>query len=146
MVGKTSDQIDDRLILRSQLSEITRIPLWITALASRHGISERTQFSINLCLEEALSNVVQHGYRGAADRSLTVNFASPGERYFEFVVEDEAPAFNPLEAEELPALTAGAPMRIGGQGIRLIRRFADSIEYERTDGGNRLHLGFLDRG
>ena len=53
------------------------------------------QFSIDLCLEEALANVIQHGYGGSEQCSVVVTFANPRARYFEFVIEDEAPAFNP---------------------------------------------------
>ncbi len=33
-------------------------------------------------------------------------------------------------------------MRVGGQGIRLLRHFADLLEYEPISTGNRLRIGF----
>jgi anti-sigma regulatory factor (Ser/Thr protein kinase) len=88
----------------------------------------RNKFAIDLCLEEALSNVIRHGYTGMQDRSVSVRFTMPRESYFEFVIEDEAPHFNPLDAPELPALNAGEDIRIGGQGIRFLREFSDVLE------------------
>jgi serine/threonine-protein kinase RsbW len=146
MIGNVKEKTRDQLTLRSQLSELARIPAWVADLRLRHSISENVQFAIDICLEEALSNVIRYGYAGTGDGRLVVSFAAPRERYFEFVVEDEAPRFNPLEELDLPALKPNEEIRVGGQGIRLLRQFADAIEYERTSTGNRLRLGFSDSG
>jgi anti-sigma regulatory factor (Ser/Thr protein kinase) len=61
-------------------------------------------------------------------------------------VEDEAPSFNPLIAPELPELKPQDDIRVGGQGIRLLRRFTDALEYEPVPGGNRLRMGFSSVG
>jgi anti-sigma regulatory factor (Ser/Thr protein kinase) len=142
MVANSTDQALDRLSLRSHLSEMSRLPRWLESLASRHDIPDEVQFAIDLCLEEAVSNVIRHGYAGAEDRSVTVVFVSPRTRYFEFLIEDEAPHFDPLAAPALEAISPEQAIRVGGQGIRLLRQFADSVEYESTTSGNRLRIGF----
>jgi serine/threonine-protein kinase RsbW len=142
MIANRTDQTD-QLALRSRLSDMTHLPVWIEALAARHSIPANVQFAIDLCLEEVVSNVIRHGYAGADDRSLTVHFTMPAEGYLKFVIEDEAPRFNPLEAPELPALNPDEDSRIGGQGIRFLRNFADGLEYEPTPTGNRLTMTFL---
>jgi serine/threonine-protein kinase RsbW len=146
MTRNVSDQGQDQLDLRSRLSDIAQVPVWIEALASRHAIPINVQYAMNLCLEEALSNIVLHGYQGKEDGSITVRFAAPRNDYMIFVVEDAAPLFNPLEAPELPALNPGDEIRVGGQGIRLLRRFADAVEYEPAPAGNRLRIGFAISG
>jgi serine/threonine-protein kinase RsbW len=142
MTGNGTDEAGDRLALRSRLSDIARLRPWIEGLASRHAIPENVQFAINVCLEEALANAIRHGYGGAPDRPLIVHFTTPSAGYFVFAVDDEAPRFNPLDAPELPPLSPREEIRIGGQGLRLLRRFADSLEYEPTPAGNRLRIGF----
>jgi len=57
-------------------------------------------------------------------------------------VEDDAAPFNPLEVAALPSIGEQGESRIGGQGIRLLRGFADTIEYEAKPVGNRLRIGF----
>jgi anti-sigma regulatory factor (Ser/Thr protein kinase) len=145
MIAKGRDMQDmnhERLMLRSRMSDLAQVSSWIERLASRHGISASTQFAMNLCLEEVLSNIIRHGYSGRNQHSIAIQFASPRDDYFEFVVEDQAPPFNPVDAPELPALGPLDEGRIGGQGIRLLRRFADSLEYQALPGGNRLTIGF----
>ena len=69
MTGNGTDLTQDRLDLRSELSEIQRLHAWIEDLASRYAISGNLQFAMDLCLEEALCNIIQHGYGGDEDRS-----------------------------------------------------------------------------
>jgi len=146
MTGNGMDTTRERLELRSRMSELAQIFPWIERLASRHAIPANTQFAMNLCLEEVLSNIIRHGYSGQAGHSIAVRFASPRKDYYIFSVEDEAPPFNPVEAPELPALNALDDTGVGGQGIRLLRRFADALEYQSTPTGNRLSIGFIAAG
>lgn len=146
MTVNGTDQIRDKLALRSRLSDIAQLPPWIEVLASSYAIPVDVQFAMNLCLEEVVSNIIRHGYGTEADRSVIVRFTTPREGYFVFVVDDEAPRFNPLTAPELPKLNACQEIRVGGQGIRLLRRFADALEYEPMPTGNRLRMGFSTAG
>jgi serine/threonine-protein kinase RsbW len=146
MTGNGMDTTGERLELRSRMSELARLFPWIERLASRHAIPADTQFAMNLCLEEALSNIIRHGYSGKPDHSLAVRFTRPRKDYFVLVVEDEAPPFNPVISPELPAVSSLDEIRVGGHGIRLLRRFADALEYQTTPAGNRLSIGFAATG
>jgi anti-sigma regulatory factor (Ser/Thr protein kinase) len=99
---------------------------------------------MNLCLEEALSNIMRHGYRSEGNRPITVYLTNPESGYLVFVVEDEAPQFNLLNQPELPPLNPFSG-QLGGQGIRLMRRFADTLDYDALPNGNRLRIGFFAR-
>ena len=146
MTGIGKDTTGERLNLRSRMSELAQVLPWIERLASRHMISASTQFPINLCLEEVLSNIIRHGYSGKPDHSIVIQFASPREDYFVFVVEDDAPPFNPVDSPKLPAWSSLEERQIGGQGIRLRRRFADELEYQAASTGNRLSICFTAAG
>jgi serine/threonine-protein kinase RsbW len=144
--SKPADQTHDRLDLRSQLSEIARIPGWIEELALRYSIPEDLRFAMDLCLEEVFANTIIYGYRSEDDHLVSVDFINPGDGVFVFVVDDDAPKFNPLGGPELPPLRPGEEIRIGGQGLRLLRQFAHTLEYEPTATGNRLRIGFSTAG
>jgi serine/threonine-protein kinase RsbW len=146
MIANGTNQTQDRLALQSRLSEIAQVPAWTEDLASRYAIPGDVQFAMDLCLEEVLSNIIRHGYAGAQDRPVIVNFTKPREGYFVIVVDDEAPYFNPLDAPELPMVSPAEQTRIGGQGIRLVRQFANALDYESTPTGNRLRIGFSATG
>jgi serine/threonine-protein kinase RsbW len=138
-----------RLTLKSQLEDMAMLWTWVEAIIAEYAISPDTAFAIHLCLEEAISNVIRHGYSGQPDHTLTVDYASPNAHELVFTVEDQAPPFNPLDPsliEELPAPVPEDFLRPGGRGILLMRRFASTIAYQRLEngkgGGNRLTIGF----
>lgn len=129
-----------RLSLTSSLAELARVSPWVGELAAEFSIPDEKRFAIELCLEEALSNIVRHGYRGEPGHNLTVEFAHTDGGVV-FVVEDNAPVFEPKRPAN-PAPEDLSSLKPGGQGLRLLFRFADSVAYEKLAAGNRLTLGF----
>ncbi len=146
MQDNSATQATGRLTLRGWLDDLGQVLPWVEALAGRYAIPPRTVFAIDLCLEEALSNIVRHGYKGDESKEITVAFHQSAEGGLVFVIEDEAPFFRPFDpAEPAPAPSSDPLEEItpGGQGIRLIRKFADSVEWEPLENGNRLTLAFV---
>src|SRR5581483_1127751 len=94
---------------------------------------------IQVALDEALSNIVAHGYAGATIGTIVVRLACrDGEVCIE--AEDEGAAFDPLQAP-LPDLTADlAERQIGGLGIHFIRSLMDTVCYNHRDGKNLLRM------
>jgi serine/threonine-protein kinase RsbW len=133
---------EEKLTLRSEIAELALVPPWIERLASEYGIPGETQFAMNLCLEEVLSNIILHGYGNEPDRSIVVRYAVAEDRSSTLIVDDEAPHFNPLTADPLPLEDTLQGTRVGGLGIRLLRSFANCIRYEPTPAGNRLSMVF----
>lgn len=131
------------LTLESELSEIARIPPWIERLAALNAVPERTRFAMDLCLEEAVSNVIRHGYAGEPNHALTVRCEMHRDGFITLVVEDDALPFNPLLVREPPVPASLSDVSVGGQGIHLMKQFADAVEYERKPACNRLILRFF---
>ena len=137
-------QSQDRFELDSQLVELSRVQAWIEAVADRHGVPSEARFSIQLCMEEVLANVVLHGYRQEPGHPIVI-WSSTSEGTLLFTIEDHAPPFDPLGhgAQNAPMEPASLEsIQAGGNGIRLLRRFAGSLAYERLSDGNRLTIGF----
>lgn len=131
-----------QLILRSQIEQLQLVPPWIETLAAKQTIPKSTQYAMNLCLEEILSNIVRHGYGGSPDHVIVVSYQQAPDKSSILVIDDAAPYFNPLAVEEAPIEQTLDGTRVGGLGIRLVRGFAKSLEYEPTPSGNRLTICF----
>jgi len=142
MFLNSNETTTETLTLRGRMSELTRVSPWIERLAKKYAIPQKTEFAMNLCLEEVLSNIIRHGYSGDSDHFISVHFDTHKGDYLVFVVDDHAPPFNPVDAPELPPINLLDNIQIGGQGIRLLRRFADTLEYSSIPTGNRLTIGF----
>jgi serine/threonine-protein kinase RsbW len=142
MSGNGQDPTPELLNLQGRMSELAQIHAWVEQLGARHALPESVQFAMDLCLEEVISNIIKHGYSSQPGQPITVQFTCPRQDYFVLVVEDGAPPFNPLNSPELPALNSVNEIPVGGQGIRLLKRFADALEYAATPTGNVLRIGF----
>ena len=131
------------LELDSQLTDLMRAQTWVEELSDFFNLVDETRFAVQLCMEEALANVVLHGYRSEPGHPIVIRcWVSGGTLYF--AIEDKAPPFAPSEI--VPA-DDGASVNLesitpGGNGIRLLHRFAGSLAYESLSDGNRLTLGF----
>jgi len=135
-----------RLILKSQLDDLALLWPWVEALVAEYSIPADTAFAVHLCLEEAISNVIRHGYRSQPNHTVTVDCASPKAHHVVFTIEDQAPPFDPLTAsliEDQPVSSPADYLRPGGRGILLLRKFAGFLAYKRLAGGNRLTIGFV---
>jgi len=139
-------KLQPRLTLQSQIDDLARLWPWTEALAAEYSIPADTQFAIQLCLEETLSNIIRHGYQGQPNHTITVDCTATAEtRELVFTIEDNAPAFDPLAPsamQDAPAPKSIDQLQAGGQGIRLLRKFAGSLAYQRLPGCNRLTIGF----
>lgn len=147
MTGPDPTPPQPRLTLQSRLEDLTLVWTWVEALAARYSIPADTQFAIQLCLEEALSNVMRHGYQGQANQSITIDFAPSGVENEDagelvFTVEDHAPPFDPFAAVPAPAPASIQELQPGGQGIRLMRKFSSRLVYQSLPDGNRLTMHF----
>lgn len=110
------------------------------AFSNKHTLPDKMVASINLALDEIVSNIIKYGYdESQTSREIEVRFAvDDGVLTTEIV--DNARAFNILEMED-PDVTLSVDERpIGGLGVYLVRKLTDEQMYERVDGRNHLTL------
>jgi len=57
----------EMLVVRAEMAELGRVGNWTNEVAERLDLPRSTLFAIQLCCEEAVSNVVRHGFQGRQD-------------------------------------------------------------------------------
>jgi len=90
-------------------------------------------------VDEAATNVINHGYRGAPGwLDVGVTFE---DGHCVVSLEDEAPVFDPTAVPEPDLTTPPLARKPGGMGIHLIRASTDGVSYRpRPGGGNILTM------
>jgi serine/threonine-protein kinase RsbW len=132
----TENQVS--LTIGSDINEIPRVSSALEAVMGNHGFPEEDILDTQLAVEEAVTNIILHGYRDGGGEILIQCRASRG--IVEIQLEDRAPPFNPLSLPE-PDLDGDIEARqIGGLGIFLVRRVMDEILYRFEEGKNILVL------
>ena len=131
-----------RLVLRNDVAELERLAGWIEGF-TRQSTSPDVLFAVQLCLEEAVANIIMYG--GAKDDALVI--AVELERNCGTLVariEDNGRQFDPTRAPPPAPAASLDEAKVGDVGIHLMRSFANGMDYERRDGRNRLTLRFVE--
>jgi len=100
------------------------------------GGSEDDAGDLVLAVNEAITNVLLHGYEGAPGLLSVCVEADDGE--LRVVLTDEAPRFDPTT---VPPPDIHRPLEerpLGGLGVHMMRQLTDALVYRALDGGNEL--------
>jgi anti-sigma regulatory factor (Ser/Thr protein kinase) len=126
--------------LDEQPGPVSRLVEHLEETLTAQGVPWQTVHAVNLCVEELLVNIVNHGYGGTPSPDVEVELElQPGRVIIE--VSDAAPAFDPTSDALEPDLDAGLDERpIGGLGVHLVKRLTDHMSYRRVDGRNHVRL------
>ncbi len=114
---------------------------WLEDLIPRLRLTTDTAHALQLCLEEAVTNVLSHAFEPGGAHDVRVALWCDGPA-LHAEVEDDGRPFDPLAFEPRAAPKDLEAAEIGGLGIKLMRSFAQSISYARCGGTNRLRLTF----
>jgi anti-anti-sigma factor len=129
-----------RLVIVARLEEIRHACDFVVEAAEGAGLDERGVYHCQMAVDEALTNIIEHGYAFAGDDSeIEINCAVDQER-FVITLTDDSPAFNPLEHEAPNPESPLDTREPGGWGIYFIRRLMDEVNYQRAGSYNRLTL------
>ena len=131
-----------RLRIGSSVGNLPEVVSWIEGFCAAHPPASAFEHKLQLVAEELLMNTIMHGYgkeRSNASIWLTLH---PQPEGVAFIIEDEAPPFDPLKEGPPPDTNAALGDRpIGGLGVMLVREMTDHASYSR-DRYNRLTLVF----
>jgi serine/threonine-protein kinase RsbW len=128
------------LVLRGSDEGLRAARTGLDAFAKAHGIAREGVWPFQVALDEVLSNVVRHGGPRASGLARVEVRLRLDEDALEMVVEDDAPAFNPLDAPPPDTKSPLQERTPGGLGIALVRQLMDVMEYTRAGDRNRLLL------
>lgn len=132
---------DLRLQLTSDPRYLCAARECVAAATRQLGFSDDQCCHIVLAVDEAVSNVMQHGYEGCCDRPIWISLyrhedQSRG-RGVRIVIEDEA---RQVEPEQIRGRDL-TDLRPGGLGVHVITQVMDSASYEKRPGcGMRLTM------
>jgi len=129
--------------LRSNPEMLCVVRQALGQLAAGLGFSEAECHAVVLAVDEALTNIIRHAYRGNAEQPIEASFhrtqvAQNGQRReaLEILLEDRGPAVDP---EKLCG-RALEDVKPGGLGLHFIRECMDTVEFSRSEGRNQLRL------
>ena len=113
----------------------------VEGLGQREEWPDTLMFKVNLVLEEVGLNILTHGAAGSDRRPEIEIVVTSEDDSLTIEVLDDGYPFNPLEEAVEPDIEALLDERsVGGLGVHLVRTLMDDLNYQRTDGKNRLTM------
>ena len=138
-IAPTSD-----LALRPEGVEVRRASAWLALHGEFHQIPQQQVGRLDLCLNEALANILEHGNAGGADQKIALRFECihiGDTKQAAITVSDQGPPFDVVSAH-LPVQPATlAQAQPGGLGLLIIRNCSDTLSYRRSGNHNELTFG-----
>lgn len=136
-----------KLTIDSRLGNIGLVGLAVQALCSYVGFSEVEAYQTQLCVVEAVTNVVKHAYGSQPGHEVGVEVALHPD-WISFRIMDTGKPMKPISRkppEFDPANLATLPE--GGLGLYIIQTVMDAADYRTVDGTNIFTITkYLPRG
>ena len=126
------------------INEICRLESIVHSMGKEWSIDEKIQFSINLVLEELISNIIFYGFKNKKSQNIINIEATNNGREIVLIISDNAIEFNILEHEAKVVSSKNIEeQEVGGLGIHFIKNLTSFIKYNRNSGFNYLTLSFI---
>jgi len=111
----------------------------VTRAAEAAGFDERDKYAVQLAVDEACTNIIEHAYGGEGDGQIDCT-CHVSDDDLKIVLRDSGRPFD-LKSVPDPDLDSDLQeCRIGGIGLHFIYQLMDDVCFEFTDAGNILTI------
>jgi serine phosphatase RsbU (regulator of sigma subunit)/anti-sigma regulatory factor (Ser/Thr protein kinase) len=125
-----------------EASFVTATSAWVHALIDEFKIGDKDAYSIDLCLEELVANIVNYAEPQFQGTRVDIRAVIVPQRIVVTLI-DSAQPYDPLAEHRPRELTQNIDdYMIGGHGITMVKEFSSACRYEYRDGQNQLELVF----
>lgn len=127
-------------VFPAKCTSLVSISLFIEQAAVAAGLDDDATYAIQLAVEEACDNIIEHAYGEALDGDIVCTCQATLEG-LEVVLRDHGRPFDPTS---VPPPDLASPLEerdVGGLGLHFIRKLTDEFHFEPdADTGNLLRL------
>ncbi len=131
-----------RMTIGADRGEVARVNAAFAEFADAHALPASVRRSMNVALDELLTNTCVYGFAGREGGEVTVEVERRPDRVSVTLTDDGTP-FDPFGVAEPDIALPVEERRIGGLGIHLVRRMMDEVSYHRRGDRNVVVLAKL---
>ncbi len=124
----------------ARFDSLAAIGEFVTRAAQSAGLDDRAVYAVELAVDEACSNIIEHAYGGECRGEIEIICATTA-KGLSITLRDYGCAFEPATVPA-PDLSGNLEnIAGGGLGLHIIRRLMDEVHFEFTeDAGNTLKM------
>ena len=130
----------NQITVSGHYKNLAKISAFIEQAARQAGLDEQAVYAVQMAVDEACSNIIEHGYGGEGRGSirLACQIQKDG---LQVMIRDQARPFDPSQVPKLDTDASLSKRKPRGMGLFFIRKLVDKAEFEMdTPNGNRLIL------
>ncbi len=132
---------EQNLVIPGQYDSIQQACQFVGDAAESAGLDSQSVFDVQLAVDEACANIVEHAYEGEGKGDICITCGTDdvreGTRFY-VRLEDQGQPFDP-DVVATPSLATDADeLKIGGLGMLFMRKVMDQIEFSFRPGSNEL--------
>ncbi len=136
------ERVERKFMLQvpSSTENLALIREFVTSAAQQAGFDDTEIAKLELAVDEACANVIEHAYGHDVSKEVVVRVTLDDET-LSIDIEDTGRGFDPgaIDQEELEQLIS--KRKTGGLGMRLMKTLMDEVHYEIAPGKkNALHM------
>ncbi len=102
--------------------------------------NEKDIFDVQLAVDEALTNVIEHAYSGKSGKIIIRCGLSESKKEYTIKLIDYGKPFNPQTVAAPDTEAKLEERKAGGLGIFFIKRYMQTVKYEINDKENELTM------
>jgi serine/threonine-protein kinase RsbW len=127
----------------STTENLAMIREFVTRVAAQAGLSEVEVGQLELAVDEACANVIEHAYGDDKTKQVMVR-AIFDEDALRIHVIDTGKGFDPTQVQQQDLKELMAKRKTGGLGMRLIKTLMDEVHYD-IEPGKRNELRMVKK-
>lgn len=119
----------ESIIVPATLESLARISDFIVDATARAGLDDHAAWQVQLAVDEAATNIIQHGYDAGTQGDIELGWRVDGVE-FAVTLKDHGRQFNP---QDVPAPDITSPLeerQPGGLGLYLMSRLMDTVRFD----------------
>ena len=121
----------------AELESLSVFRQFISDCCTSSNVSKEAVFDLKLAVDEACTNIIEHGYKGMDPGSIILSLRVEPDRVL-VRITDFGHIFEPADAPKPDVEAALEDRELGGLGLFLIYQTMDNIDYQTSEDGNTL--------
>lgn len=127
-------------IFPARFDQLNAIRDFVTQAAGDAGMDESGACAVEMAVDEACSNIVEHAYKGMETGDIECT-CDCDDQVLTVILRDHGRSFNVTTVPSPDLSSALEDRKVGGLGVYLMRKLMDEVRYEHLgDSGNVLTL------
>jgi serine/threonine-protein kinase RsbW len=122
-----------QLHVPSSTENLSMIRDFVGNIGERAGMSQPDQLKLELAVDEACANVIEHAYGSDMTREVTIKATLDADTV-QIDIIDTGKGFDPSAVQQLNLDELATQRKTGGLGMRLIRSVMDEVQYQIVPG------------